>query len=291
MPPGRWLSMPDLAPVAHVTAGGHRVALKWHRARRQAGDMAFSPLRIAEGLAAGASVEVDINPLACGDWAVLHDATLDRETTGTGPVAAVTAHHLTALRLRDASGAASDVPVASLSRLATDAVQGAIGAGALLQLDLKVDAGALTPANVAGFAAAVAPLAPHLILSGGDAAAVQRLAEATGIAVGFDPCHEGASVDLAATGRFDAFVAGALAAVPAARMIYLDRHLVALAATRGADLVAPFRAAGRQVDVYTFRDAGTSELAAARAAVAAGADQITTDDPAGTLAALDRSGA
>lgn len=276
------------APTAHITADGHRVALKWHRARRHSGDMAFSPVRIREGLAAGASVEVDIHPLACGDWAVLHDATLDRETTGAGPVAAMTAAGLVALRLRDANGAASDVSLTSLSRLALDASQGAVGAGALLQLDLKVDADALTPANIAGFAAAVAPLAPHMILSGGDARAVLRLAEAAEIAVGFDPCHEGASVDLAVTGRFDAFVASALAALPAARMIYLDRHLVALATKRGADLVAPFRAAGRQVDVYTFRDSGPSEVAAARMAVAARVDQITTDDPAGLLEALDQ---
>ena len=281
--------MPD-APVAHVTPDGHRVALKWHRARRQAGDMAFSPVRIAEGLAAGASVEVDIHPLACGDWAVIHDATLDRETTGRGPVAAMTAVGLGALRLRGAGGAASDVPVGTLSRLAQDAASGVIGAGALLQLDLKVDADALTAANVAGFAAAVAPVAPHLILSGGDAGAVRRLADASGVAVGYDPCHAQASVDLARTGRFDAFVDEALAAMPDARMIYLDRHLVALAAVRDTDLIAPFRAAGRQVDVYTFRDAGAAEVAAARAAIAQRADQITTDDPEGLRAALTASG-
>jgi glycerophosphoryl diester phosphodiesterase len=274
------------APVAHVTPDGHRVALKWHRARRQAGDMAFSPARVAEGLAAGASVEVDINPLACGDWAVIHDATLDRETTGQGPVAGMTAADLSALRLRGAGGAVSEVPVGTLSRLAQEAAVGAIGAGSRLQLDLKVDADALTAANVAGFAAAVAPVAGHLILSGGDAGAVLRLARAAGIAVGYDPCHDGASVDLARTGRFDEFADGALAAMPAAVMIYLDRHLVALAASRGADLIAPFRAAGRQVDVYTFRDAGAAEVAAARAAIAQRADQITTDDPAGMLRAL-----
>ena len=278
--------IPPVAPIAHVTPDGHRVALKWHRARRQAGDMAFSPLRIAEGLAAGASVEVDINPLACSDWAVIHDATLDRETTGRGPVARHTAADLVALCLRDAAGKPSAVPVATLGGLLRTAASGVIGAGALLQLDLKVDADALTPANVAGFAAAVAPLAPHLILSGGDASAVRRLADAAGVAVGYDPCHEAALVDLAVTGRFDAFAACALAALPDAGMIYLDRRLVALAIGRGADLIASFRAAGRRVDVYTFSDAGPGETAAARQAVAGRADQITTDDPAGLLAAL-----
>jgi glycerophosphoryl diester phosphodiesterase len=205
------------APVAHVTPDGHRMALKWHRGRRQAGDMAFSPRRIAEAFAAGASVEIDLNPLACGDWAVIHDATLDRETTGTGPVAACTAGVLATLRLRDETGAPTDVPVASLAGLARAAAAGPIGAGTLLQLDLKVGTGALTPGNVAGFAQAVAPVAAHAILSGGDAAAVRRLAEAAGLVMGYDPCHEGASLDLARTGRFDDFVAGALAALPRLR--------------------------------------------------------------------------
>ncbi len=248
--------------------------------------MAFSPRRIAEAFAAGASVEIDINPLACGDWAVIHDAMLDRETTGHGPVAACTAETLAMLRLRDEGGAPSDVPVASLAGLARAAAAGPVGAGTLLQLDLKVGAEALTPGNIAGFAAAVAPVAPHAILSGGDAAAVRRLAEAAGLAMGYDPCHEGASVELAVSGRFDRFAAEALAAVPGAVMIYLDRRLVAQAAARGADLIAPFRAAGRRVDVYTFRHPTPAEVAEVRAVVAQHADQITCEDPAGILATL-----
>lgn len=124
--------------------------------------MAFSPACIAAGPAAGARVEVDINPLAHGDWEVIHDATLDRVTTGAGPVAAMSADALSGLRLRDR----------------------------------------------------------------------------------------------------------------------------ALAASCGADLVTPFRAAGRQVNIHAFRDAGPSEVAAVRGAVTACAEQITTDDPAGLLDAL-----
>lgn len=276
----------DAAPVAFVTPDGHRVALKWHRGHRQAGDVPSSPLRIAEGLAIGASVEVDINPLACGDWAVIHDATLDRETTGRGPVAAHSAADLGALRLRDGAGKATALPVATLAALLHNAARGRVDAGAMVQLDLKVKADALTPANIAGFAAAVAPLLPQLILAGGDSAAVRRLADASGVSVGFDPCLDAASVDLVIKGRFDAFVATALAALPDARMIYLDRRLFAFAASQGADLIAPFRVARRRVDVYTFAGADPDTTEAARQAIARRADQITTDDPAGLQAAL-----
>ncbi|MCC5974778.1 MAG: glycerophosphodiester phosphodiesterase [Rubellimicrobium sp.] len=271
-------------PVA-IVLGGHRCRLKWHRGRRHADDIAFSPARIEQGLAAGASVEIDLNPLACGGWAVLHDATLDRETTGTGPVAGLGADELARLRLRANDGTPSDLQVATLADL-SQALAGRIGAGGLLQLDLKVGAEALSAANIAGFAAAVGPMAGQMILSGGDAAAVLRLARQSGVAVGFDPCHEAASLDLMRRGQFDSFVDDALTAMPEAQIIYLERHLVDFAEARGVNLIAPFRAAGREVDVYTFRDAGSGSLDGIRRAAALGADQVTTDDPAAVAAAL-----
>lgn len=277
--------MPAPEPVA-LRRAGRRCRLKWHRARRHADDTPFTAERIRQGLAAGASVEIDITPLACGGWAVLHDATLDRETTGRGPVAATTGAELAALRLRDAAGRPSATAPATLAALAARAAEGAVGAGALLQLDLKVGEAEIAPAHVAGFAAAVAPLARHVILSGGDAGAVRRLAAAAGVATGFDPCHEEASIDLLRAGRAEAFVTGALAALPGARIIYLDRRLVLGAAARGIDLIGPFQAAGREVDVYTIPDASPPSCAEVLRLLELGADQITTDDPAGLAAAL-----
>jgi len=276
--------MPE--PIALVK-DGHRCRLKWHRGRRQATDVAFSPERIVQGLAAGAAVEIDLNPLACGGWAVLHDATLDRETTGTGPVAAMTAKDLVALRLRDNGGQATGLPVATLAGLGEGLAGMTVATGGHLQLDLKVGAGALTGDNVAGFVAAVAPVARHMVLSGGDAAAVRRLAERAGVGVGFDPCHEALVVDLLRGRDFDGFVRRAIAAMPEARIIYLHRALVAFADDHGADPIAPFRARGQEVDVYTFADAGAASLAAIDRLMALRADQITTDDPAAVSAAMN----
>ena len=44
----------------HLDSGGHRTWIKWHRARRRAGDPAFTRSRILEGMRLGASVEIDL---------------------------------------------------------------------------------------------------------------------------------------------------------------------------------------------------------------------------------------
>ena len=69
-------------------------------------------------------------------------------------------------------------------------------------------------------------------------------------------------------------------------MIYLDLRLPIMAAGAGADLIAPFHGAGKQVDCYTL-PATTAEIVdIAAQLIALGADQITTDDPEGLAAAL-----
>ncbi len=264
---------------------GQRVALKWHRARRVAGDPAFARARIAEGLALGASVEIDLNPLADGGFAVLHDATLDRETSGTGPVAALTGAALAALWRRAEDGGLRPEPVATLDAL-VPALAGA-APGALLQLDLKVGAAALTPAHVAGFARAMGPVAGHVIVSGEDPRALRALAGASGVAIGYDPCSAAALAALRADRDGPGFAARALAAMPEARMIYLAADLIlAVLDETGFDLIAAMHAAGKPVDAYTLPGAGPGDVARARRLVALGADQITCDAPANLAQAL-----
>jgi glycerophosphoryl diester phosphodiesterase len=66
---------------------GHRTLFKWHCGRRYRDDVNFTASRIIEGLRLGASIEVDLRRHTGGGFAVLHDATLDRETDGSGEVA------------------------------------------------------------------------------------------------------------------------------------------------------------------------------------------------------------
>jgi glycerophosphoryl diester phosphodiesterase len=156
-----------------------------------------------------------------------------------------------------------------------------------LQLDYKEDAAALTRRAVGTFAEALGPAAAHVILSSGDAEAVRILAAGVpGLHVGHDPCDRDA-VGRLMTGRdYAGFVAGAVAASPAAELIYLDHRLVLSAQDDGFDLVAAFHGSGRRVDAYTIRRADAAGIAAARRLLDLEVDQITTDDPEGLGAAL-----
>lgn len=271
--------MPDPLFIDHAQG---RTMLKWHRGRMRATDMEFDPARIVQGMNAGASVEVDLVRHAGGGFAVLHDAVLDRTTTGTGRVADCDAAALRALRRRDNLGTPTDIPVALLSDLCASLRP---ATGALLQLDLKEAAQSIAKSDIFAFSSAVSPIANAAILSGGDPLAVAMLAEAVpGLATGHDPCLNGTVEALAASGDDAGFVARALADAGRARMIYLDRRIVSNAWVRGFDMVAPFQAAGKAVDVWTFR--GPQDLDEVRLALRLGADQITTDDPEGLLQAL-----
>ena len=202
------------APIS-LTRGGHRTFLKWHRARRRASDPVFTGRRILEGMALGASVEVDLVLHADGGFAVLHNLELAPETTGRGRVRGTPAAALRNLRLRDNDGRPIDDRVMLLEDLAALLARDGAHPEALVQLDYKEDAAALTPRAIATFAEALAPVAPRFILSSGDAASVAALTGAApGVRIGYDPCHMGAIERLMTSRDYPAFVAGALAASP-----------------------------------------------------------------------------
>jgi len=272
-----------------VVQNGHRTWLKWHRGRKQAGDLPFTGERILEGLRLGASVEVDLVKHADGGFAVLHDFSLDRDTTGHGLVAETPAAVLRALYLRDPTGVPTPHRPMLLEDLCALLADGAgFAPDGIVQLDLKEEApGALGPREIAAFAAAVAPVAKYFILSGGSAANVALLADAVpSLAVGYDPCHDDAIHRVLADRNFDAFVEQALAAFPRASMIYLEHRLVLFAADNGFDMVAAFHRANRTIDAYTLNRTDPGTVGTARRLLDLKVDQITTDDPVGLEAAL-----
>jgi glycerophosphoryl diester phosphodiesterase len=63
------------------------------------------------------ALEFDVHLTADGEAVVIHDATLDRTTTGLGPVRALTLAEVTALRLRDRAGAPTDDRVPTLGEV------------------------------------------------------------------------------------------------------------------------------------------------------------------------------
>jgi glycerophosphoryl diester phosphodiesterase len=273
-------------PVA-VVRDGHRTLLKWHRARRRATDPVFTGRRILEGMALGASVEVDLVVHADHGFAVLHEPVLGRETTGQGRVADTSAETLRTLQLRGNDGRPIADRVMLLDDLTALLAGGTLHPDALLQLDYKEDASVLDARTLASFAQSVGPVAGNLILSSGDAESVRLLTEtAPGIRVGYDPCDDDAMAELAATSDYATFVRGALAASSAAEMVYLAHPLVLAAADAGTDLIGAFHAGGRLVDVYTIQRADAAARPLVERLLALRADQLTTDDPEGLAAML-----
>ncbi|WP_108397686.1 glycerophosphodiester phosphodiesterase [Devosia submarina] len=263
-----------------IERDGHRTWLKWHRARRRSGDPAFTGARILEGMRLGASVEVDLVVHGDRGFAVLHDLTADRGTTGTGRIAELSAAQLRSFKLRDQNGTALEEYVMLLEDLCALLAQGGLHPDALLQLDYKEDWGVLDEAALATFQQAVGPVARHMILSSGDAESVRLLTkDVPGIRIGYDPCHDGALERLAQTRNFAGFVRDAVAASPNAEMIYLAYPMVLEAHRLGFDIVAAFHTHGRRIDAYTINKVDALSQPKIEALLALKVDQITTDDP------------
>jgi glycerophosphoryl diester phosphodiesterase len=87
-------------------------------------------------------LEFDVHETRDGELVVIHDATLDRTTTGAGPVRARTLAELRTLRLKDRTGTVTGEIVPTLDEVVRLGAEG----GRQLLLEIKVDeAGARYP--------------------------------------------------------------------------------------------------------------------------------------------------
>jgi glycerophosphoryl diester phosphodiesterase len=245
--------------------GDRSVRLKWHKLRRHADDPPFDRDNLRAGLAAGASLEVDLRRLACGRFVCLHDPRLESETTGEGPVADSDAATVARLEMRQDRG---QRPL-MLDELAQIVRTAKTADSARVQLDLCTPCGDIDAAARGAFASALQGLGGRFILSGHDWDAVARLgATVEGIALGYDPSDRTDAPDLVRLVRDVA---------PQADTIYLHRRLVRQSLARGDHMVGRLRAHGHQVDCWTI-DHGTPDAADdMMAALDAGCDQITTN--------------
>ena len=274
-------------PVA-IMHKGHRTLLKWHRARRRASDPVFTRKRVLEGMALGASVEVDLVVHGGHGFAVLHDhLSIGRETTGQGAARDHSAEELRQLHLLGNDGAPISDHVMLLEDLCGLLVETPPHPDALLQLDYKEDQGPLDAATIATFARSVTPVAHAMILSSGEADSVSLLAAAApGVHIGYDPCHGDTIAQLEQTGDFAGFVAAAVAASSEAEMIYLAYPIVLAAADAGFDMIGAFHARGRSIDAYTITAANATTRPTVERLLDLRVDQITTDDPEGLSALI-----
>jgi glycerophosphoryl diester phosphodiesterase len=252
-----------------VDHGGRPVRLKWHKLRRVADDPPFLRANLRRGLAAGASLEVDLRLLADGRFVCLHDADLDRDTTGSGAVAEASCETVAGLRIRGTGEA--PMMLEELVALVTSA---AVAAGTRLQLDLQIRSVAIDREAVRAFRRTFAAAPPGLfILSGHDWQAVSRLgADLGGLHLGYDPS------DLFPRLTADEIGDHVRSLAPDADTIYLSRRVIR--EHGAAVLVKRLHRAGHLVDCWTIDRGDPDGEADFVAALDAGVDQITTNTPA-----------
>ncbi len=136
----------------HLTYKGRAVLLKYHRLL--SGDHPHPPnslSALAYVLEGGAAViEFDVNRTEDGAYVLNHDPTLERETTGVGPLSRMTRAEFKALRLRG-----TDEAPATLREVV--AALGTVRRPLKVQVDLKALL-PLTPEAAAAFLDEIAPL-------------------------------------------------------------------------------------------------------------------------------------
>lgn len=136
---GGWVAGSMGMVAAMVGAGAAQAPLPLLAAHR-GGSLLWpenSLLAFRNALALGADfVEFDVHLSRDGEVVVIHDATLDRTTTGAGPVRDRTVAELKALRLKNRSGAVTEETVPTLEEVTVAVAQ----ARRKMLLEIKVDA-------------------------------------------------------------------------------------------------------------------------------------------------------
>lgn len=282
-----------------------------HAARCSSAHPPSSLAGIRACLAAGAElVEVDIQALAGGDYALLHDALLEESTTGRGPTGLHTAAQVRKLGLT-LGGAATGERVALLSQVVEILQSEPLPVE--LQLDLKVHPTAPgAEAQLGELARLVAPLGNRVRVSSTADWVLRRLhALAPHLALGFDPLlyldrrepdpappfrtgaygyrddHPLAAVCWGPPHEYLLERAEALwAQVPFAGVWYIRGTMLAAALSDGFDWTAFLHARRALVTAWTLDAARPSDVETVQRLIAAGVDRITTNDAPALAAAL-----
>ena len=269
-----------------IADGAHKTRLKWHRLRTKLADPEFGSVVVAEGFRIGASMELDLRVRRDGGFVVVHDATLERETTGHGPVSEKSAADLTGVIYQQ-----SQSPLILSENLAS--MMHSAHPDALLQFDMKDDLRTIGEKGLDHLVQVFGQTKAPIIFSGGCADLIQALAtRLPHLPRGIDPSDR-----LFALAGQEGFAACEAALIAELRSgirpdtCYLYWELVLAAKAIGPDLVAICHAEGVKVDIWTYTltnpAAGFSDLEWAQfsALMALHPDQITTDEAIATEAA------
>jgi len=248
--------------------------------RRRKSDPPFLRTNLVAALRSGAACEVDVRFTQDGHAVCLHDALLDRETTGSGRVDATSRANVERLRQRGADGAPLDSRPLFLDEIVDTVVEIGVAAPALVQLDVKARAGSLTRPVLEGIARSIGPSADAFIASAYDWDTIRSFTEAVpGLHAGFDPLAFYPRTFALDANGFRAVAARTRDTAPAATFYYLEANLILAGLDRGVDLVAEVGRDGARVDAWTV-DADRPDLdSVLRRLIAARCFQITSNDP------------
>nr|OAP93196.1 glycerophosphodiester phosphodiesterase [Rhizobium leguminosarum] len=272
-----------------ISHEGHRTRLKWHRLRKRFADPLFSAEVMAEGFAAGASMELDLRVRADGGFVVLHDEELEGETTGHGAIAKKRIGDLSAIRMQE-----GDRPLVLSEDLA--AMLQSAHPAALLQFDMKDDYEVVGATGIAHLAAHFQDIAASVIVSGGSLDLIVAVKEKLPrLLRGIDPTEKLYDIRKASGWKaVEIELRADLRGPTEPDTIYLHWPLILDAANEGLDMIALCQDEGKRVDAWTFTlkdpDTGFSEeeWLGFSALMALKPDQITTDEALATERAWGR---
>jgi glycerophosphoryl diester phosphodiesterase len=238
---------------------------------------------MSEGFKLGASMELDLRVRRDGGFVVLHDETLEGETTGQGLIREATAASVRPVTIRDGG----HVPVLSedlAGMLETAHPQ------ALLQFDMKDGLDVIGERGLAHLKEYFSAAGPSIIVSGADLDLILAVKkQIPSLLRGIDPTdklveiyrHQGLKA-------VEAELKSDLLGPTAPDTVYLAWHLLLKAAGDGLDLIALAHDVGKRVDAWTYNmkapSAGfsPSEAQEFSALMALKPDQITTDEAPAT---------
>lgn len=269
--------------LAIVHKGNH-VRLKWHRLRRRVSDPLFNVTNMQRGFRLGASMEIDLRVRRDGGFVVLHDETLDGETTGTGAIADHSTKDLRQLHFRDRPRRSllfSEDLAAMLKQAHPDA---------LLQFDMKDDLAAIGAPGLDHLAALFADSPASIIVSGASLELIVEIANRLpNLLRGIDPTDK--LVELHRSQGLKAVEAelrSDLAGSTRPDTVYLAWQLILQARKDGLDLVELCHREGKRVDAWTFtlkqpgRGFSDREWSHFAALLDLRVDQISTDEAVAT---------
>jgi glycerophosphoryl diester phosphodiesterase len=312
--------MTGVALPAGLSYNGRQVSLKYHKLLSGRGLHPPNSLAALEEIVGGGAevIEFDIRVLADGDFVLLHDATLDRETTGTGPAALHTAEGVKRLHHRG-----TEVPLTLMSEVA-DVLGRHQGQALKVQVDVK-DTAPFAEADAARVLEVIAPLRanPRLrvvvgTLGDWNLRLLRRMDPTLPVGLDFLLYLDAPVMDefprlatrVNVFGYLDDHPLGWMASaldvraylkdriatlcglVPGAVEVYLRKEFVAQTLRDGVNPVEVVRQTCGDVgvDVWTINADELGAAARLSAALAAGVTQVTTDTAVG-LPSMARSGA